>query len=575
MLDTKLENLLTNSFAALLFIFCLSKFGATIEHTLQCGDTAWLIKTGQYILAHGIPATDCFSFTCPDRPIVIYQWLFASALGLLFQVGGIYLVGLASGIMAALLYLCYLPASMIRQGVKPIYVFGLLSLVCSPIFFWARPQLISFILIAVFTIFLERFRTKGYDKTLWLLPPLMVLWVNTHSFWFIGLAMVAAYLLIELAQKQCQNRQRLLILLFACIGAILVNPYGWGLITYNLSFTTEPDFGSIRELQPVLLTHPRLFINHLLYLALAWLAILRGHRSVPLAGLILAAGASAAALMFYRFVPVAILLTWPYMGLALSKMTIFASVQSENKEEEEEEAIKPLKRFSNFASSGLAAIAISCAVFSFLQRFPPGQPIWFTNSDTNLEATAFLKQHPELTKKMFCDPAIGNTLIFENLSPVFIDTRYDFYGRKFCTDYNNCFNAEEGWQSYLAKWQVSSLCVDDSYQIYQALLSSPDWLLVFDDQHFSVWLPNNEAGEKKRRELVTSMGGQELSNLALKRRQEMPEQLCHKHALTAISYLSTGQRKLALQEVESGLNWSKKGKLAAFLERLKKQLQKN
>ncbi len=560
MLNTKLENLLINSFAALLFTFCLSKFGANIEHTLQCGDTAWLIKTGQYIIAHGIPATDCFSFTCPDRPIVIYQWLFAIALAVLFQFGGLWLVGLAAGIVTALIYLCYLPLSMLRQGVKAIYVFGLLSLVCSPIFFWARPQLISFVLIAVFTIILERFRHHGYNKTLWLLPPLMVLWANTHSFWFIGLAMVATYLLIELAQKQCQNRQRLLALIFACLGAILINPYGWGLINYNLSFTTEPDFGSIRELQPVLLTHPRLFIDHLLYLALAWLAILRGRRSVPLAGLILAAVASAAALMFYRFVPVAILLTWPYMGLALSKMTIFNRDQT---------------KVSNLASWGFAAIAISCAVFSFLQRFPVGQAVWFTNSDTNLETTIFLKQHPDLAKNMFCDPAIGNCLIFENLSPVFIDTRFDFYGRKFCSEYNNCFNAEEGWQNYLKKWQVSSLCVDDSYQIYQALLSSPDWLLVFDDQHFSVWLPNNEAGEKKRRELVSSMGGRELSNLALKRRQEMPERLCRKHALTAISYLASGQKQLALQEVESGLNWLKQGKPAAFLERLKKHLQEN
>ncbi len=560
MLNIKLENLLTNSFAVLLFIFCLNKFGANIDHTLQCGDTAWLIKTGQYILAQGIPATDCFNFTCPDRPIVIYQWLFATALGLLFQYGGLWLVGLAVGIVAALIYLCYLPVSMMRQGVKPVYVFGLLSLVCSPIFFWARPQLISFLLIAVFTIVLERFRNHGYNKSIWMLPPLMVLWANMHSFWFIGLAMVATYLLIEIAHKQCQNRQRLLILLFACIGAILVNPYGWGLITYNLSFTTEPDFGSIRELQPLLLTHPRFFIDHLLYLTLAWLAILRGRSAVPLAGLTLAAVASVAALMFYRFIPVAILLTWPYMGLALSRMTIFNSRQT---------------KVSNLATWGFVAIAVICATFSFLQHFPPGQPVWFTNSDTNLETTTFLKQHPDLTKNMFCDPAIGNTLIFENLSPVFIDTRFDFYGRKFCTEYNNCFNAEEGWQSYLAKWQVSSLCVDDSYQIYQALLSSSDWLLVFDDQHFSVWLPNNEAGEKKRQELFTSMGGRELSNLALKRRQEMPEQLCRKHALTAISYLSAGQKQLALQEAEKGLSWSKQSKLNSFLERLKKHIEDN
>jgi hypothetical protein len=55
----------------------------------------------------------------------------------------------------------------------------------------------------------------------------------------------------------------------------------------------------------------------------------------------------------------------------------------------------------------------------------------------------------------------------------------------------------------------------------------------------------------------------------------MPEQLCRKHALTAISYLSKSQKQLALREIESGLSWSKQSKLTAFLERLKKHLQEN
>lgn len=514
MLSIKLETLLTNVLAAVLFLYCLSKFDANLSHTLQCVDTGWLIKTGQYIIAHGIPATDPFNFTCPERAIVIYQWLFAVALGALYQYGGLWLVALASTIVVALLYLWYLPSLMLRQGIKPVYVFGLLSLVCSPIFFWARPQLISFALIAVFTVILEQFRQHGYDKRLWLLPLLMVLWANSHSFWFIGLAMVATYLVPAIGENKCTNRKTLTLLLLSCLGAVLVNPYGWGLVQYNLSFTTEPDFGSIRELQPVILLYPKFNLNLLLYLMLAWLAIINGRRSVPLAGLILAASSTCAALMFYRFIPVAILLTWPYFALTLSKIHFF-----NNEENKKPNAPHQVSKFSRLPTRGLPLIALACAVLFFLRQFPIEKPVWFTNSDTNFETTKFLKQHPDLTKNMFCDPSIGSCLIFEDLWPVFIDTRFDFYGRRFCTEYNNCFNAEEGWQEYLKKWHVSSLCVDDTYPIYKALLLSPNWLPVFDDKHFSVWLPNNEAGAKRKLEVVNAAKRKPESNLM---KQDLP-----------------------------------------------------
>lgn len=471
-------------------------------------------------------------------------------------------MALATALVVASIYLCYLPTSLLSHGIKPVYVFGLLNLVCCTAFFWARPQLVSFVLIPAFIFILERFRQHGHDKQLWLLPLLMVLWVNCHSFWFIGLAIIVAYLLPAMAQKNEPKRKSLGLLLFICLSAVMVNPYGIGLITYNLSFTTEPDFGSIRELQPLLIISPQYYLNHLLYLTLAWLAILIGRRSVPLSGLILAAASTCAALMFYRFFPVAVLLSWPYIGLALSKISLF-----KNEEVPRKNGSISSCQFSEVITKTLPALATTCTIFFFLRQFPIGQAVWFTNSDTNLETIKFLKEHPSLTKNLLCDPSIGSCLIFENLAPVFIDSRFDFYGRQFCTEFNNCFNTEEGWQQYLEKWQVTSLCVDNTFAIYPALLSSPDWLMAFDDQHFSVWLPNNETGKERLNKLITSMGGRELSKLSEPRRKEMAECFCLKHALTAVSYLASGNEQLALLEIESGLRWSNRAKLTPFLHR--------
>ncbi|CAN5520427.1 hypothetical protein BH11CYA1_BH11CYA1_03270 [soil metagenome] len=467
---------------ALLALLCLVKFGSHIACTLQSSDSGWLIRTGQYIVEHGIPANDPFSWSSPLRPIVIYQWLYAVILGWLWQQGGLWLVGLATSIIAGLIYLWYLPASMISRGVSAVYTFAMLSLCCTPVLFWARPQITSFVLILAFGAILEHTRTNTSKKSLAALPLLMVLWANLHSFWFIGLGMVAAYL-FEAAISKKTGSKALLLALFACLLAVLINPYGTGLIVYNLSFTTEPDFASIRELQPLLLTQAKSHLYELLYLALAWAAMIMGRRSVPLAGLLLSAITSAAALLLYRFGPVAMLITWPYVSMALASFPIFRS--GENIGELEAQP----KKLRHTLNIGLACLALISALFFYVQQFPQDKPVWFTNSDSSLKVTEFLKEHPALTKRLLCDPAVGSTLIYENIVPVFFDTRFDFYGRQFCTEFNNCFDAEDGWQQYIEKWQVDAVCVDDSYRIYKALLCSPAWQKIYDDKNFSVWLP--------------------------------------------------------------------------------------
>ncbi len=463
----KLEHWIGVSSTVVMLIFCLTGFYVNIERVLQSSDTAWLIKTGQFILLHGLPTKDPFSWTCSQQPIVIYQWLFSVAASVIYQCGGLWLVGLISAILVAFIYLCFLPASMLVQRVKPVYVFGLLSLTSTPIWFWARPQLISFLLIAAFTYLLERYRLYGFQKTMWILPLLMVLWVNVHSFWFIGLIMVALYLLpaIKSVKVAC--------LLLLCFVSILANPYGAGIISYNLSFLSEPDFFGIWELQPNLLLAPQANIGILTYFILAWAAIIAGRAKVPLAGLLLAGAGTIASLMFYRFIPVAVLLTWPYVGVALSQFSAFRN----------EAAIKSKRLLV------LPVLAIVCACLFFVIRFPVNKPVWFTHSNSNLEVIKYLKQHPDLTKRMLCGPALGCSQILEDLGPVFIDTRFDFYGQDFCTQYNNCLQAKGNWQAYIDKWQVKSLCIENTCPLYGELLVSHFWRKKYDDGNYSIWLP--------------------------------------------------------------------------------------
>ena len=92
---------LLNIVGIALICVCVLNFCANIWRVLQSSDTAWLIKTGEYIAQHGLQVTDVFSWTVKDRPWIIYQWMFALAFGALFHKGGLWLVGLTAALAAA------------------------------------------------------------------------------------------------------------------------------------------------------------------------------------------------------------------------------------------------------------------------------------------------------------------------------------------------------------------------------------------------------------------------------------------------------------------------------------------
>lgn len=461
---SSIERVSAIGFSVAFWILCFANFASNIERVFQSSDTAWLIKTGQHLLEHGFTRTDPFSWTCSRQPLVIYQWLFSIFAGAVYKIGGLWLIGLTTAIAVALLLLVLLPHLMLKQGVKPVYVFGLTSLILTPAWFWARPQIVSFILIVIFVSLLESFRQNGFKKKHWLLPLLMVLWANCHSFWFIGLAMMLAYFL-----PACRSLKMAGFTLL-CIASVFLNPYGAGLISYNLSFLSEPDFGTIRELQPSLLLDPVSNLQTLTYLCLAWIAIIANRAKVPLQGLILASLGTFSGLLFYRFAPIAILLTWPYMALALSENSYFAN----------------FKLKTNFVLAILTLSIIATSV-CYINKFPVDKPVWFTYTCNNLKVIEFLRQNPTLTEKMFCGPALGCSQILENLGPVFIDTRFDFYGRDFCNKYSHCLTAQEGWQAYLDKWKIKTVSIEKTSLLNRELAQSPLWRKVYDDGDYLVW----------------------------------------------------------------------------------------
>jgi Flp pilus assembly protein TadD len=166
-------------------------------HTLQDFDLGWQLATGRWILHHHqIFSTDVFSYTAQGAP-----WLYPVLSGIAF-----YLAYLTGGYAL----LCWMGAAACAGTValllrRDSIATNALALIAVPLIAnrtQPRAEMFTTILFAAFLYLLWRHYRNGHQNThrslLWLLPILMVAWVNLHLGFVAGLALCCAYLLLEL-----------------------------------------------------------------------------------------------------------------------------------------------------------------------------------------------------------------------------------------------------------------------------------------------------------------------------------------------------------------------------------------
>ena len=157
-------------------------------------DLGWQMATGRWAVQHHhVPSTDVFSYTAQGEP-----WIYPVGGGLAFYL--VYLLGgygLISWIGAAA---CVgTVALLLRRGSA---VGAGIAIVGVPLIAWRtapRADMFTVMLFAAFLSLLWENYQTGRAR-LWLMPLLMLAWVNLHLGFVAGLALLVAYVGIELLE---------------------------------------------------------------------------------------------------------------------------------------------------------------------------------------------------------------------------------------------------------------------------------------------------------------------------------------------------------------------------------------
>jgi hypothetical protein len=158
-------------------------------------DTWWHLAAGRWIALHGaIPATDTLSHTVRGHPWIDLQWAFDLGAYLLHGLGGPTLLGVTSaiGFSLAIILVLRLVRPHVGNVLGALLVFFVVLAAHDR--FAVRPELLSFPLLIGMLSILEHGRMHE-GRRLWLLLPLMIVWVNVHALFVIGaFAIVCAFL---------------------------------------------------------------------------------------------------------------------------------------------------------------------------------------------------------------------------------------------------------------------------------------------------------------------------------------------------------------------------------------------
>jgi hypothetical protein len=210
---------------------------------LRLVDFWWHLKIGEIIVStRTLPRTDLFSFTAAGNPFILQNWLVEIVYYLVYRVGGLStLVALNSVLLVSALipvyHLCRRATSHLRVSVLA----ALIPAISLLYFGSVRTQVFSFVLFSVYYWVLTQYRNKRRD-VVWVLPLLMVVWVNLHGAFILGIGLVVIFLVVEAVNRVVNGERpdtltgrdlaKLGVVLVIAAIATLANPETYRLFEY-------------------------------------------------------------------------------------------------------------------------------------------------------------------------------------------------------------------------------------------------------------------------------------------------------------------------------------------------------
>ena len=495
--------------ADLIFVLLLGAFtaGPLAQKLLGDAGIGWHIRTGQLILRTGaVPRVDPFSATMGGQPWYAWEWLYDVVVGWLERIAGLNGVVFASALVIATTFAFAFHRMMARgTGMIVAVVLVLLALFASSIHFLARPHVVSWLLTLAFFEILREFELDGRAASLVWLPAIMLVWVNIHGGFLVGMTLIGLFFLAAIPQAIVGGnrelraggvrRMKALAVVTAVCGVVtFANPYGYRLHDHIYRYLTDrflmdhideflsPNFHGAAQkcfawlilitIGAVAISRRKICVSELLVIAFAVYSGLYAARNIPVASILL------------------VLIVGPRLGAAIRSAAGEGKLSAGGG--------RLLARFAGFEETIRAQgsalrghwLAVACVLVGVWICLHAGKldatQVMNASFDAKrfpVQAVGWLKQQPA-RGAVFCPDSWGGYVIYRaypSLKAV-VDDRHDLYGSEYFKQYLKIVRVEPGWDTALGETRADWLLLPVQSSAATLLRQVPSWSVVYSDE---------------------------------------------------------------------------------------------
>jgi hypothetical protein len=437
-------------------------------------DLWWHLKAGEVIVdARSIPHTDDFSFTKQGSEWVALELLSEVIMAGIYSLTG--LVGLVTifSLMIVVALLLVYQRCEGRPYAASIAI--LLAAAASSPLFGVRPQMLTLILASIYIVLLDGFDPKEHSRRLWWLVPLMLLWVNLHAGFALGLALIGLYIVRAVLDGYWHHVKPLLIVLVICTAVVPINPNGFRMFSYPYETLTSTSMAAFIQEWASPDFHKITYLPLAVLLLSTFAAMALSPSRPRLGEIFLVLITSLGALRSARHIPIFALFAAPVLAKHL--WAIAKQHEWDKLLTGEEARPTGLKLVINVV---LLLVPLALGVsrvwhFATHQRF-------YVSIRNPIAAVEFLKAN-RLPGPVYNRYGWGGYLIYQ-LYPeyrVYIDGRADVYGDAFFTEAMHTYDGILDFREAFDRYGIRTVIIDSDSALSTILRHDNEWTKVYED----------------------------------------------------------------------------------------------
>ena len=428
------------------------------------GDAWWHLKVGKYLLHGG-------AFIGPDpwnpfasRPFVATQWLPEVVAFQGYQWFGLPAVAWLRCVAVLLLFSTILWTTRHIADTVPALVAALAALIGTGGSLGERPQLVSFIMLAVWVG--ASWRTAEDLRPRWWLIPLTWVWACSHGLWLIGIgvgAMVVLGLFLD-RRLTVRSASRLMLVPLASLAVCALTPVGPRLLLTPFEVSQNAT-QYVQEWQPTPVRATLTAIITLLLVAGAMLGWIRSPEKTAWWKIFLAIAAVVSTLAMFRTIPVGAIVAAPLAASAIQSLRHAAPE-------------RPGRRSVRlWALLVLTCALIAIPVTALVARHPGDVP-------ERLRATLDAAPAGSI---ILNDHSLSGWLLWREpqLVPV-LDLRTEIFSKAYVQAYLRNAEVRPGWRDFLAETKPTYALLRSESPIRLALQEELQWVPLQTAQGFTV-----------------------------------------------------------------------------------------